>query len=197
MINNRLSLRICAVAIAAMGLLNTPSASACGTQGNNPARTVMNRMRAAMVAHLAAARADGRFAQDKLDDGTASIVGMWDLTFFVGSTPEVWDQAFQQFYADGNEMTNDIAVSPSLGNICFGVWKQTGKQTYQLKHYGWNFDEHGNFAGKFVLTATMKVDPSGNSYAGTYVADSLDLAGHIIPELHGAGALKATRIKPD
>src|SRR5262245_54908000 len=50
-----------------------------------------------------------------------SIVGLWNSTFLIGSGPDVFDQGFQQWHRDNTEMMVDNAVSPSLGNVCFGV----------------------------------------------------------------------------
>jgi hypothetical protein len=35
---------------------------------------------------------------------------------------------------------------------------------------------------------------TGGTYVGTYVADSFDLEGNVIPEAHAEGRLRGTRI---
>jgi hypothetical protein len=51
-------------------------------------------------------------SQDQRATQHASIVGMWMAGFYHGD--HQWDAAIEQFYADGNEMTNDNAY-PSGG----------------------------------------------------------------------------------
>jgi hypothetical protein len=41
---------------------------------------------------------------------------------------------------------------------------------------------------------TVRLDRAGNTYSGSYAADSFDLSGNLIPELHAEGRLRATRI---
>jgi hypothetical protein len=48
----------------------------------------------------------------EMDDGPASIVGLWSVTFFVGRSSSVWDQGFEQFHSDGTELNNDNSVPP-------------------------------------------------------------------------------------
>jgi hypothetical protein len=38
---------------------------------------------------------------------------------------------------------------------------------------------------------------NGKTYAGTFVADSYDLDGNAIPELHTEGTVRATRLHVD
>lgn len=182
---------------AAVWLLVAPHAHACGTPsiGAVPSANSMFVLKGALAGRL---RVSPRLSANPQAAGGLQIVGMWNLTFYVGSTTDVWDQAIQQFYADGNEMTNDIAVSPAMQNVCWGVWEQAGGHTFKLKHLGWNFDMSGNLTGMFVLTATIAVDdPEGNTYTGSYVADSYDLSNNVIPEAHGEGVIKGTRVLVD
>jgi hypothetical protein len=123
-----------------------------------------------------------------------SIVGFWNTTFLLGSGPDVFDQGFQQWHRDNTEMMVDNAVSPSLGNVCVGVWKQIGPRTYTLKHMTFNWDANGALAGTFILRMTVTLERSGNVFAGSYVADSFDLEGKLIPELHVEGKVGGQRI---
>jgi hypothetical protein len=125
----------------------------------------------------------------------ASIVGLWNTTFLFGDGPGIYDQGFQQWHADHTELMVDNAVPPSLGNVCVGVWKQTGPRTYTLKHMTFNWDAEGALAGTFVLRMTVTLERRGNVFAGTYTADSFDLEGKVIPELHVEGNVRAERIR--
>jgi len=123
------------------------------------------------------------------------IVGMWTVNFYVDS--KLWDFAIEQFYADGNEMTNDIGAAPSVGNICWGVWQRTGGRTFKLNHIGLVFDTNGKYIGLFKLAASLTVANHGDTFTGTFVADQEDLSGKNIPDLHFEGTLQATRFKVD
>ena len=126
-----------------------------------------------------------------------SIVGLWQTSFLVGSGPDVAYQGFQQWHLGGTEAMVDNGVPPSLGNVCVGVWKQAARRTYKLRHTTFNWDAEGNRAGTFVMLMTVTLDRRGNTFAGTYVADSFDLSGAVIPELHAEGAVRSVRITVD
>jgi hypothetical protein len=128
-------------------------------------------------------------------DPAGWLVGMWTAEFRVGDA--LYDQTFQHFHSDGTENILSNGLPPSLGNVCLGVWKQVGPRTVRLRHMAWNWDADGHFAGTFVMVVTLKVDRAGNRYTGTFVADSLDLSGDPIPELHVEGVVRATRITVD
>ena len=120
---------------------------------------------------------------------------MWLLGFYHGDQP--WDAAIEQFYSDGNEMTNDNAYPPAEGNLCWGVWERTGNGQYKMKHIGWVFDANGAYFGRFDFAATITLTDHGDGFIGTYVADQEDLSGNVIPAYHDEGTLKATRFKAD
>jgi hypothetical protein len=58
----------------------------------------------------------------------------------------------------------------------------------------WNFNPDGTLAGTFLLTMSVTVGPGGRTFAGSYVTDSFDLAGIVIPALHAEGSVRAQRI---
>jgi hypothetical protein len=101
----------------------------------------------------------------------------------------LWDTAIEQFYADGNEMTNDIQVPPAWGNICWGVWEKVSKRSYRMRHIGWSFDANGTYVGRFYLTATLDMDAGRDTFSGKFVADQEDLSGNFIPQEPIAGTL--------
>jgi hypothetical protein len=127
-------------------------------------------------------------------DQPASLVGLWNSEFLLGDGPDRYDQSFQTIHADGTEMMVSNGLPPALGNVCVGIWKQTALRTYKLKHMTWNWDANGGFAGTFLLTVTLRLDRRGNSYTGTWAADSYKPDGTLIPELHAEGVARGTRI---
>jgi hypothetical protein len=178
---------VSAAAIAALcGTFAGEAKAACVTKGEHP--------------HITAATPKAGFnASNALSFGNPleshdSIVGLWNVTFLFGNGPDVFDQGFQQWHLGGTELMVDNAVSPSFGNVCIGVWKQAAARTYKLKHMTFNWDAQGKQAGTFVLTMTVRLDRRGNGYVGEYEADSFDLSGNVIPELHAEGIVRGTRI---
>jgi hypothetical protein len=123
-----------------------------------------------------------------------SIVGLWDVTLLLGDGPTVYDRGFEQWHADGTELLVDTAVPPSLGNVCVGVYKQTGPRSYKLRHVTWNWDLAGNLTGSFLLQMTVTIDKRGSTLNGNYVTDSFDLDGNVIPSLHAEGVVQGSRI---
>jgi hypothetical protein len=121
-----------------------------------------------------------------------SIVGLWNLTFLSGG--QVVDVAFDAWHSDGTEILNDY-TNPIQGNVCLGVWEQTGPRTYKLKHPSWSFDTNGNLLGTVVIHETVTVSSGGDSFAGLYTYDVYDVAGNLLNVY--TGEVKATRIKPD
>ena len=129
-------------------------------------------------------------------DAGDSIVGMWNAEYLIGDGPARYDQSFQQFHSDGTEIMVSNGLPPALGNVCVGVWQKTDR-TVRLRHMTWNWDVDGNLTGTFVMVVTLRVDRRGNSFRGTWSADSYDLSNNIIPELHAEGIVRATRVTVD
>lgn len=121
-----------------------------------------------------------------------TIVGLWNVTFTSGG--ETVDVAFDAWHSDGTEILNDF-TNPIEGNVCLGVWTQTGPRTYKLKHPSWSFDNTGTLLGTVIIRENVTVSPDGNSFRGTYAYDIYDTTGAFVTEL--TGTLSATRIRPD
>lgn len=83
-------------------------------------------------------------AEDASKDGdlnrrTPSIAGLWKVTFYDDQN-NVADVAFDAWHSDGTEILNDY-VSPLLGNVCLGVFAETGERAFRLKHPSWVYDK--------------------------------------------------------
>jgi hypothetical protein len=133
---------------------------------------------------------------DQQGDG-GSIVGLWHSVFLLGDGPDRYDETFQQFHADGTEMMLSNGLPPVLGNVCVGVWKPTGARTFRLRHMAWNWDADGHFVGTFAMLVTLRIDRQSNTLSGTWVADSFDPSGTLIPEAHAEGTMRGARITVD
>jgi hypothetical protein len=193
------------VAIATLGIFFAPAARACGTRPGE-AGLAASRLFAPLELQtpLSSAEAQTPSPGDQDQQGSRSerrrapIVGMWTVDFYVGTSNQLYDRAIEQFYADGNEMTTDIAAAPATDNTCYGVWEHVADRTFKLKHIGWVFDAtNGTLSGQFELTATLHVSNSGDTFTGPYRADVRDLSGNTDPKQHAEGVLKGKRFKVD
>jgi hypothetical protein len=125
-------------------------------------------------------------------DKAPSIVGLWMVAFL--SNGQVVDQGFDAWHGDGTETLND-AVPPSTGNVCLGVWEQTGSLTYKLKHLSWNYDANGNTIGVVIIGELITLDRDGKNYHGTTTIDVYDLNKNLL--FHDAGEVTGRRITPN
>jgi hypothetical protein len=162
----------------------TQASAACFT---TPTKSSLTVPRALFSERAAAPALDA-------EAGGGTIVGLWNSEFLLGDGPDRYDQTFQTIHADGTEMMVSNGLPPALGNICVGIWKQVALRTFRIKHVTWNWDTQGHFAGTFVMLVTLRLDRRGNSYTGTWTADSYDPDGTLLPQLHAEGAARGTRI---
>ena len=122
------------------------------------------------VFHPDAAGGARSMAVDNPVSAPPSIVGLWKFKFSkelggdFGTT--IWHQ-------DGTEITLSAGRDPAAGNICMGVWKQTGPYTYELNHIAMGHDgppggpPSPTFTNIVHLHEYIKLNHSGNSYTGT------------------------------
>jgi hypothetical protein len=90
-------------------------------------------------------------------------------------------------------MLNDVSP-PAEGNVCLGVWTQTGGTAYKLTHPSWTFDSNGNLTGtaQFSVTITMT---SADKFSGSYTLSYFDTTGLALGVY--SGTLTAARILPN
>jgi hypothetical protein len=138
---------------------------------------------------LVSANPSAASATANASNSSATIVGLWNLNFISGG--QIVDVAFDAWHSDGTEVLNDY-TNPINGNVCLGVWTQTGPGAYKLKHPSWYFDGAGNLLGTVVIHENVRLGASGNTFTGTYVDDVYDTAGNLLVEY--SGTLQATRI---
>jgi hypothetical protein len=185
------------VAIAALGSLLPVVGLACGER--------LGVFRASMLASEVTGKAQilaqpdaATAGNEESSDNSAgyhrqAIVGTWLADWFVGHTNQRYDRLITIFHADGNETENDIAVPPATENVCYGVWEQTGRNQFTMRHVGWVFDRDGNYLGAVEVVATVSLTNHGSGFRGRYVLEQYDPAGNIIPADHADGDIKGTR----
>lgn len=130
-----------------------------------------------------------------------SIVGLWQFQFKGFNV----DWGTQAFHADGTELMFSGGQNPETGDVCQGVWRKVGPRTYTLNHIamGW-MAPGGPFGMRIHFHVLIKLDPSGNSFTGTYKVDVFqetpqdpfdESASSKV--VSGTGTATATRVQPD
>ena len=166
------------------------------------------------AASTSAAKSIGRPGEDH-GAQAGSIVGLWKFTFVSDGTAYpaqipagvVLDFGTAIWHSDGTEITFSGGRPPSSGDVCMGVWEQTGRATFRLKHIalGWVSSDTpppvgpvspAAFVGPAIIRQTVKVGPSGHTFQGTltidqFASDEVTLLEHI------GGTVTATRVTPD
>lgn len=112
------------------------------------------------------------------------IVGMWHVTFSAkGNTGAMAppdgapiDNSMVIFHSDGTEIMESDRP-PQDGQICLGVWEQTGRGKYKVNHMPWLANDMtnapsgiGNPAGPLQLMEEITLSPDGQHYKGTFYA---------------------------
>ena len=129
-----------------------------------------------------------------------TIVGLWHVVYTESDGATVFNQTFKMWHADGIEFENAI-LPPVVGDICYGVWKQTGSRSVKLHHIGvmWGPDPKtpGNFvvAGTFTIDETNTVSEDGKSYSGKFTFSQFGPDGTAGPVITGTTAAKRVRFK--
>lgn len=108
--------------------------------------------------------------------GIIRVAGLWSTSVSLGG--QVIFQAFEAFTGDGLEFLNDNG-SPLEGNVCFGTWTVTSRNTVGVYHPSWSYDANGNLIGTTVIKSSIAFDAAGNSFKGTVIVDTYDLNGKV------------------
>lgn len=104
-----------------------------------------------------------------------SIVGLWNVTFTSGG--QQVDTAYVQWHADGTEFMQSAGRSPASGNVCVGVYRQTGFGSYRLSHYALAYDPaSGKLTNRIVFRMDVSLDGTGNTYSGPFTQTIYDAA---------------------
>jgi hypothetical protein len=142
-------------------------------------------------------------------NGPSGIVGMWHLIYTATSaspsgnfppTPFQFLESFKTWHEDGTELEQAF-LSPTGGNICFGVWKDTGHGSVKLHHIGLMFDSMGRVSNIFTSDEIDTVAHNGKTYSGTFDfklwPPSFDAVGVGTPLAEVKGTTLGTRITVD
>jgi hypothetical protein len=128
-----------------------------------------------------------------------TIVGLWHVVY-TQNDGSPFNQTFKMWHADGIEFENAI-LPPAGGDICYGVWKQTGNRSVKLHHIGVIWGPDSSAPGGFSVVATFTVDEEntvssdGKSYSGKFVFSQFDASGNPGPVIKGTTAAKRVTFK--
>ena len=107
------------------------------------------------------------------------IVGLWEFEVHLNGAQNGLPDGFlidwgtATWHADGSEIQFSAGRPPDTGDVCMGVWKPLGRNTFQLNHIALGLGPvqdgaAGTFAGTTNIRATVKVDPWGKTFTGHY-----------------------------
>ena len=139
---------------------------------------------------------------DDANGNDPSIVGFWHDKLVSRGTKNVPDgtvleTGLTQWHSDHTEIDNNGSVPPISGNLCLGVWEQTGRYTYKLNHFPLPWDASGStFLGPIQYWAEVTLNPKGTEYSGRFTLDQYDPTGKTLLS-HAQGIVTATRITVD
>jgi hypothetical protein len=132
------------------------------------------------------------------------IVGMWHVKFVVrgdnSSAPDgtEFDAGYSVWHSDGTEIMNSGGRPPESGDFCLGVWENVGERMYKLNHFAASWDMTGsNFAGPSQIQEQIKLDPTRNSFSGTFTVNAYSEVKGVLaptPVAHFQGSITGTRI---
>jgi hypothetical protein len=141
--------------------------------------------------------AAGRSAVD-FDRGYPPIVGLWHVIYTNSADGLTFNDTFDTWHADGTEFESAF-LSPAGGNICVGVWKESGRRSVTLHHLGWLFNPSTPLAtatNSFTIDSELTVAEDGKSYSGKFTFKVWNLDGTPTP-VEVTGTIAATRITVD
>lgn len=174
------SFRACVKASAAVvvgfgAIAFATSASACGSDALTHAASLQDAQSLGSLLHQA----------DMGSPGNHAIVGMWSFTMTPTAGPG--DFGFQQWHSDGTELMLSGGRTPIINNYCMGVWRQTAPSRYHLNHLAISYDATTQkIDARVNIKEDVTLDPSGNSYTGSFTLDVYDPTGRtMVASQHG------------
>jgi hypothetical protein len=145
----------------------------------------------------------GSFLRANYVEYDEGIVGMWEFKWNA-APPFGPDYGTQQWHSDGTEITFSGGQNPETGDVCLGVWRQVGRNTYTLNHIAMGRPAPGAAYGlRIHLHFLVTLNPSGTEMSGTFTAkafaetaaDPFDETS--TPIASGSGTVTAVRVVPD
>jgi len=179
----RVSVRSSFFALAAVGSLGLAAPAAWAGCGDTTA------VAPAAWDQAPAHAGDPRLIKTAVTGGAQSIVGLWDVKFYVGGN--LFDFGYAAWHDDGTEIMNSGGRSPASENFCLGVWRQTGAFQYHLNHYALSYDPAtGVLNAKVTIKEDVTLGPGAQTFSGPFTLDVLDpktgaLLQHVAGQVNG------------
>ncbi len=127
-----------------------------------------------------------------------AIVGLWHVIYTNSADQSTFNDTFDTWHSDGTEIESAF-LAPAGGNLCVGVWRETGLRSVTLHHVGWLFNPSTPAATAtniFTLDEDIRVSEDRMSYSGTFTFKVWNLDGSPTP-VEVTGTIAATRITPN
>jgi hypothetical protein len=181
--------RLLLMAVLCLLVLPTAANAACGSFGAQGLKSSI-KLPIVPVAELGPPL--------RLDASNPPIVGLWHVVYTNGADQSTFNDTFDTWHSDGTEFESAF-LAPLGGNVCVGVWRQTGPRSVTLHHVGWLFSPDTPAATAtniFTLDEKITVSPDCGSYSGTFTFKVWNLDGSSTP-VEVTGTISATRITPN
>jgi hypothetical protein len=124
-----------------------------------------------------------------------TIVGLWHVIYTNGADQSTFNDTFDTWHSDGTEFESAF-LAPAGGDVCVGVWKESGRRSVTLHHVGWLFNPSTPTAtatNTFSIDSELTVAEDGRSYSGRFTFKVWNLDGTPTP-VEVTGTIAATRI---
>jgi hypothetical protein len=114
----------------------------------------------------------------------ARIVGLWDVDVTITNCA-TGDPLFPPFpamhkYERGGTGQVVPATSPSALSAHMLVWSYAGNNQYQTAMKMFRFDGAGNYIGWVEVISEAEINPAGDEYEGSGVAEFFNPAGDVV-----------------
>jgi hypothetical protein len=106
-----------------------------------------------------------------------------------------FNDTFDTWHMDGTEFESAF-LAPAGGDICVGVWKESGRRSVTLHHVGWLFNPSTPLAtatNYFTVDAEITVAEDNKTYSGHFTFKVWNLDGSPTTT-EVTGTIAATRI---
>ncbi|HVO07979.1 MAG TPA: hypothetical protein VMT83_14400 [Burkholderiaceae bacterium] len=108
---------------------------------------------------------------------SVSIVGLWEFEVRASMDEgpfrkgDLLDWGLATWHDDGTEIQFSAGRPYDAGDVCMGVWKQTGRNKFHLNHIalGKDLGTGANFDGLTNIRADVTVGSNGNRFTGSYL----------------------------
>jgi hypothetical protein len=125
----------------------------------------------------------------------APIVGLWHVIYTNGLDQSTFNDTFDTWHSDGTEFESAF-LPPAGGDVCVGVWKESGERSVTLHHVGWLFNPATPTAtavNSFTIDSEITVAADCKSYSGHFTFKIWNLDG-TPTKTEVTGTIAATRI---